>query len=461
VLMHVNRFDAVTAPPPPDLGELVRGRPGTYRTRLWVMTSGSNSVTVQVRGPHGEGAVVVPATIVAFRRLELSRPLALVLGAMGAFLVVGFVTFIGAAVRESVLPPGAQPDRGRRRAALLAMVGTGAVIALVIFGGKWWWDAEDAAYRRSMFRPLRSTAEVSNTPSGPALRLSIADETWAPNATMARAYSPLVQDHGKLMHLFAVREDLGAFAHLHPETSDTVAFSAPLPPLPPGRYFVFGDITHESGFSQTLTAEARVEDAAHSHADGPVGSNPRTRSALAPGDEGASEPIPGGDDAWFVGPPAEDGEAVLSDGSRMRWVRGDAPIVAGVPAPLRFLVEEVDGSPAALEPYMGMEGHAVVVREDGGVFIHLHPMGTVSTAARLAFELRDPADSIPGTLAPRLAAADAERAAGHTPHAMAPGELSFPYAFPSQGHYRVWVQVKRAGRVLTGAFPVEVGAAAP
>ena len=34
--------------------------------------------------------------------------------------------------------------------------------------------------------------------------------------------------------------------------------------------------------------------------------------------------------------------------------------------------------------------------------------------------------------------------------------LSFPYAFPKPGHYRLWVQVKRAGRILTGTFDAQV-----
>ena len=84
---------------------------------------------------------------------------------------------------------------------------------------------------------------------------------------------------------------------------------------------------------------------------------------------------------------------------------------------------------------MGMPGHAVVARRDFSVFAHLHPIGSVSMAALRAFE------KSPG--------------GEHSMHGVAP-QVSFPYGFPQPGSYRVWVQVKRAGRVLTGVFDCEV-----
>jgi hypothetical protein len=81
---------------------------------------------------------------------------------------------------------------------------------------------------------------------------------------------------------------------------------------------------------------------------------------------------------------------------------------------------------------MGMAAHAVVVRSDGGVFVHLHPVGTVSLAGA------------------------APLSGGHATHLMPSEEISFPYAFSAPGGYTVWVQVKRLGRVLTAAFDVQV-----
>jgi hypothetical protein len=90
---------------------------------------------------------------------------------------------------------------------------------------------------------------------------------------------------------------------------------------------------------------------------------------------------------------------------------------------------------------MGMLGHAVLRRSDGTVFTHLHPSGTISMAAAEMLARRD------GTSAPMAAPSNAVAR-----------EVEFPYAFPRAGDYRMWVQVRTGGRVLTGVFDVRVAA---
>jgi hypothetical protein len=147
----------------------------------------------------------------------------------------------------------------------------------------------------------------------------------------------------------------------------------------------------------------------------------------------------------------------------MTWHRGAGPIVVNQDARLAFAISAPDGAPASLDPYMGMAGHLVLTRDDGAVFVHLHPAGTISLAAQETFELRQPGDTVPGALAQRMM----ERAKPRsdplpTPHALASpdGLVSFPYSFPRPGNYRLWVQVKRQGKILTGAFDVSVQDAA-
>jgi hypothetical protein len=53
--------------------------------------------------------------------------------------------------------------------------------------------------------------------------------------------------------------------------------------------------------------------------------------------------------------------------------------------------------------------------------------------------------------------APADMQSMHSMHAAGlPAGVSFPYGFPQPGHYRIFVQVKRAGKVETGIFDARV-----
>jgi hypothetical protein len=439
VTVQANKFDATGGAPPPEPAAPVPGTPGLFGGKLWIMSSGSNSVTVYVAGKKGTGRVVVPAAVVAYSRLRLDKPMGIGLAAMGIFLFAGLVTIVGAAVRESTLDPGEPPSEVSRKRARFAMAFTSVVLIAAITGGWRWWSAEDASYEKNMYRPLQSSAAVENTPSGALLRVAITEPSWVHRGdsswmrkNASSSFTPLVEDHGKLMHVFVIRDDMAAFAHLHPVTSDSVHFPITLPPLPPGRYRVFSDIVHESGFTQTLVS-----------------------SVVIPAQSEASpSPVRDKDDSWFASPVTADATRfTLPDGAVIEWNRGNGAIVAEMPAPLSFTVRNADGTPASLEPYMGMAGHAVVERNDGSVFVHLHPMGTISMASQMAFTMRQPGDTLRGVLGKRISAAESSAMANATVQS---NVVSFPYAFPKPGSYRVWVQVRHGGGIETAAFDADV-----
>lgn len=434
------------APPPPDVAVRVPGDSTVYSAALWLMTGGSYGVQVTVEGSAGPGAALVPVMAVATQRLALDKALGAALLALGAFLFVGALTLVGAAVKESGLEPDALPDRRRTLRSRIAMALAAMILALGLVAGRAWWNDVDAAYRTGLYEPLHATATVRGDGRGRVLRLAIDDTSWT---NPKHQWTPLVPDHGHLMHLFLVRDSsLDGFAHLHPLPVDSATFEAALPPLSPGRYRLYADIVHESGFAQTLVATVDV---------------PTPGVTWRPSDP---------DDAWTPGlaTRAAGNVASLGDGSTMIWDKSPAPIVVDHDAPLHFVVTDPSGRPARLEPYMGMAGHAMLTRDDGAVFVHLHPAGTVSLAALETFALRQPGDTVRGLLGARLTALEKESGArGAAPtgprrppglHQMealpAPGAVSFPYAFPKAGHYRIWVQVKRGRRILTGVFDADV-----
>jgi len=403
--------------PPPDTAVPVPGDPTLYSTEIWFMTPSSYQMAVEVDGPAGRGTAIVPVLALATTETEMPPWLGGVLVVLGVILTMGLLTLIGAAVRESVLPPGEHPDARRRTRARLATAGAVAGTVLILWGGNVWWEAEAASYRAFVrYRPFETTTSVFNRDGVPTMALGIRDERWNGSPAASNRYNSLMPDHGKLMHMFLVREDgLGGFAHLHPVARSAAAldFDAALPPLPSGRYRVYGDIVHESGYAQTLVNTVDV-------------------------DATATTRITDADDSFFVGQPTAGATSVdLGDGTQLVWSKSATPLVAGQEDALAFSVRDASGAIMTVEPYMGMAAHVILASHDHSVFAHLHPSGSISMAALQKFTADVPID--------------------HSLHTGAlEGRVEVPYAFPKPGRYRMWVQVKRAGDVKTAAFDVDV-----
>ncbi|MCC5936560.1 MAG: hypothetical protein JJU34_04710 [Lunatimonas sp.] len=463
--------------PTSDPLQAVKGEPGKYQLDLWFMGSGASSVqlTMEDGGQHYEATIPILAMPTAQKDMPLG--LGIVLSVLGLFLVVLMVTIVMAAVGESLLPAGdVNPVSSKRRWVGL-LVGTFTML-LILWGGKVWWESEADKYQRNIYKPIQGEAQLVSEGEGMFLDLTV-DLKELQNGGVSRKMSYLIPDHGKLMHLFLIKKGgLDVFAHLHPERLDSLHFRTPLPDLPPGEYHVFADITRFTGFAETIVAdlyvpeEQRVRFASQRNGLGRDDSFLITNTIFSASGTLDSDFMLCGTPGIRVG---------LGDGFEAIWESYVEKYESGRLHTLTFALFDPDGNAAVLEPYLGMMGHAVVMKHDGSVYIHLHPTGNYSMGAQEMmverFKSRKQGfrgipsgmtfmDSVDQVVAWLEGLPELERdsllmgnmvhwspeSPDHEDHQL----VSFPYAFPEPGSYRIWVQVKIEGEVRQAAFDVEV-----
>jgi hypothetical protein len=382
--------------PVPDKAVRSTDDPKLFTGHLWMMGAGAWQVRVTVTGDRGEGTLSVPVPTLPQQTLAMTPVLRVILFVLMFLLATGFVAIVSAMARESRLGAGDTFDARARRRGRIA--GSIAAVAMggILYLGNMWWGAEATAYDRYIYKPLTATPRVE----GSMLALELRDPGWIGS----RRLDDFVADHGHLMHLFVVSPSLDWLWHLHPTQERAAVFSQKLPDMPAGSYELFGDLIHATGVAETVTGTFEA-----SHA--------------------AGTPLGGDDSGWSA--------ADTSD-TKIVWVRDHAmPLVPRRLTTFTFRVEDGNGQPVQdLELYMGMPGHAVFMRRDRKVFAHVHPSGSAPMAAMNL--------AMPGNDA-------------HAQHqAATPSTVTFPYGFPEPGQYRIFVQIKRAGAIVTGAFDADI-----
>ena len=451
----------------------VAGETGRYEGNIWLMEIGAASVKVRISGNRGAGEALIPIAALATAKRDLPKSLGWILGGLAVLLVGIMTTIVGASNSDSLLKPGEEGGKSfTRRRVVGSTIGL-SFCGLMLFVGNTWWTSISSEYRENyMYKPYTATSTIKVENAQRVLSFKIDS-----NSVEKRWTSFLIPDHGKLMHLFLVRQGtLDAFAHLHPSRKDTLTFEAPLPNLPAGRYLVYADILRFHGLQYTIAdtvdipalkiSQESFEKQTGDSDDTYVVNNPINRKVPGVADAGIS----------VCGSPGV--KTALQDGSSIIWEEKPSQVLrAGQVTNLNFSVISPDGKPAELQTYLGMMGHAMVLKDDGSVYIHLHPNGTFSTAAQQVMEKRvsentNPAyrvtsakqfkDSVDNVLLSLQAMPEAQRdklLMGNMTHEVNGhhgGSVNFPYVFPTPGNYRIWLQVKRNGKILTGAFDAKV-----
>jgi hypothetical protein len=472
--------------PKADAAEPSANEPGRFDVKVWFMSTGTSSIQITVNGPQGKGTVVVPVMAVSTAKRSMPAGLGWGLFAMAVFLVILMVTIISSSVSDSQLNPAEPLTKRLRRRRVTGAISALMILGLVLWGGYSWWNAAAASYNKYLYRPLQATTTL-NTQTGllkfivDTAQLNKLSRSRRGNVTRKMNY--LVPDHGKLMHMFLVKAGaLDVFAHLHPRRGDSVTFVTQIPDLPAGKYWIYADITRLSGFAETIIDTLNIPETIYRQASNPSGLSRMVDKddtyfiSNAINSKNFTRPSV---NAVMCGAPGV--ETKLQDGTSAVWVQKPGQeLKAGELTELTFEMLDENRKPAKLEPYLGMMAHAVILKDDGSVYIHLHPSGSYSMGSqkalldRMAFHqplnkyLPAPAvfaDSVNRMVARLDGMNEDERnqllMAGMMPNKTSSNEhnahqISFPYTFPQPGKYRIWVQTKRNGKILNSAFDADV-----
>jgi hypothetical protein len=467
--------------PSADELKAVPNQSGQFQGVVWLMASGASSVQLTLNGEEGQSEIVVPVMAIATAQREMPAGLGVMLSILGLILVVLLITAIGAGTSDGLLKAGVSLTPKQRRTRWINMGIATVACTVILYGGSSWWNSWTDDYRQYMYKPLLGNAKIINQNNERLFQLKIDTLSLVQSRQRRTALSYLIPDHGKLMHLFLVRQHtLDAFAHLHPERRDTTTFEAYLPKLPAGKYLVYADIVQRSGFTETITDTLDIPSV---YGNAQLKTDPEDTYVVT---DPLNNPnrIPIDENVVICGKPGT--RTKLKDGSSIVWEsKPNTAFEAGLPYQLAFEVFDPSGKQAELEPYLGMNGHAAIVKSDGSVYIHLHPVGTYSMAAQQSMQSRIAdttriyrfsndtkafRDSIDRYIADLKALPPAERdrllmtaMPGMDTKKMAgmkhENRIVFPYAFPKAGQYRIFLQIKRNGQVLTGIFDATVKAA--
>ena len=191
-------------------------------------------------------------------------------------------------------------------------------------------------------------------------------------------------EHERKMHLIVVRRDFAGFQHVHPELGADWTWRVELDTSLPGTYRVIADFTSGDGEAMTLATDLSVP--------------------------GAFEPRP---------LPMPERTVDAGDGYEVRIDSAEPD--AGAATRVAFTVSRNGKAVDGVQPYLGADGHLVVLREGDLAFLHAHPQG-------------EPGGS---------------------------GPIAFDVDYPSAGAYRMYLQFRHRGDVHTAGFTELVGGASP
>jgi hypothetical protein len=176
------------------------------------------------------------------------------------------------------------------------------------------------------------TLRLHRSGAGPGRDVPVSFMIAGPDGRPVMAYDV---EHGKQLHLIAVRRDFTGFQHVHPELGRGGTWTTDLD-LTPGQWRIFADFNPTGGVGLTLGGDLSV-----------------------PGDYRPQRP------SGQVRTARVDGYTVTLAGS----------LTPGTDSEVTLTVERNRRPVTDLQPYLGAYGHLVALRDGDLAYLHVHPEG--------------------------------------------------------------------------------------
>ena len=411
--------------PPADIAHPVKGENNLYSTQLWLMNFGSYNVQVKIYSGEEIFEVNVPVNSLALEIKEMESSLVIILWLFMLLLIFGAVNIITISYRESTIHPDDSPSLDRIRKAKFVMAISFVLVIGILYSGYNWWDDVEKLYANNLFQSLQTEVKIVIINNQNILKVTITDP-----AIVEGRMPDIIPDHGKIIHMYLVKDDLSVLSHIHPSRSikNKYVFEVLMPPVPKGNYSVYMDITYESGLTETVLTPIEYKSPIELMEIGKV-------------------PIRDPDDSWTHDKMQH----------KIIWLNKKNEYLQEEEIKLEFQAFNFKKVPTKLEPYIQMGGHGALISPDNNVFIHFHPIGTISMASQQIFDKQQElaTNEKSGICYYGLPIDTAKTYSEGLQSNI--GRVSFPpLSLDKAGDYYMWVQVKTEGEVVTEKFSFTV-----
>ena len=242
--------------------------------------------------------------------------------------------------------------------------------------------------------------------------------------------------HDKKLHFIVVSSDLQFFNHIHPQFVGDGKFQIETTLPRAGGYRLYADYKPRGEEGEVALQQINVGGAQTTT------STPTSSTRLVPD-------TPRG--AWLVKSVSSHDEGVEPGANATRYNVALMPmpskIEAGKDVMLHFQVRDAAGKAVSkLEPYLGAQGHCVILSSDPKTYLHTHPMDASHDMGAMK------------TGEMKMDGATKMSEKNHADETAKTGaDVMFHTNFPSAGLYKIWGQFMHNGKIVSAPFVVNVG----